>query len=108
MASLGKFNTTNLPKPSRHFCVQRNPGGGYLVFDPDGNQIAKTLNFEDAERMRVHLQAKADKAFNSRERACLCCKVSFHSEGNHNRLCSKCRHGSDALQPVRPYIVRQA
>ena len=26
-----------------------------------------------------------------RDRACLCCRTTFESEGPHNRLCSRCR-----------------
>lgn len=28
-------------------------------------------------------------------RKCMCCRQAFRSEGKHNRLCVKCRRGSD-------------
>ncbi len=33
-------------------------------------------------------------------RACLCCGRSFLSEGNHNRMCDRCRRRSHEFNPA--------
>lgn len=49
------------------------------------------------ERTKSQLVAKK-----TTQRACLCCRVAFASEGAHHRLCGYCAGRAHTLSPMTP------
>ncbi len=65
-----------------------------LKRDPDYRErlLKKTMGASSAKRVL----ADARRALTQRnERACLCCRQPFISQGPHNRLCDRCRRQDD-------------
>ena len=82
--------------------------GGYAIFDRSGARIGEPFRFRgEAERRRDELQGEADRKAKRGPRSCLCCGVTFASEGIHNRLCPRCRARSEGDQSQRPTITKR-
>lgn len=81
-------------------------GKGWVVVNGDGRQVDGPFGTEAeaafrARAMKAALDARAKRG----PRPCICCGVTFDSEGIHNRMCNRCRGRGDALgDPQRPYI----
>lgn len=77
--------------------------GKFIILDTEGNKVAGPYKNEgSAERyarewngVKPSSSADAEKPITIRN--CMCCQTSFESEGIHNRLCSKCRQGGQAM-----------
>ena len=78
------------------------------VISPDGVIYGTYPRPADARRICAVRQAEEDCKARMVTRPCMCCRTDFDSEGPHNRLCGRCRHGADPLDPVRPVIPRSA
>lgn len=50
-----------------------------------------------AECLRRKLQLDANRTQTAGPRLCITCGDTFESEGNHNRMCTPCRHHSEAF-----------
>ena len=101
----------NRKKPSARpeFEILYTPGQGYAVFDEDGVRISGyNPPHEAVAGILERKRAKSARDAGRRNRNCLCCGAVFASQGIHNRLCRPCRGRSQVLDPVRPYIPRQA
>jgi hypothetical protein len=94
--------------PPRKFLVKPWQGE-FVVVSPEGEYVGEAMpNRRLALELCERIQEAADKKAQRKIRPCLCCRTDFQSEGVHNRLCGKCRHGADPLDPVRPYIERRS
>lgn len=60
--------------------------GRFAVFD-GVIQRSGILSKDGAEEYLERVRRKARET----RRSCLCCSVTFRSEGPHNRLCDRCR-----------------
>ena len=97
------------PAPGKNFYLVYTIKGGYAVHDPHGIRVSDGQPKKAAaDAICAELQAAADAKSKRGVRPCMCCSKSFESDGVHNRLCLNCRHGSNVLDPVRPYIGRRA
>jgi hypothetical protein len=79
------------PLPANAYRVSRHEGY-WRVFGPDGQTVGgQHTTREAADAACANAQARAGR----RPRACLCCGVTFQSEGAHNRMCNPCRQRGD-------------
>jgi hypothetical protein len=56
--------------------------------EPPGRMTAHEHFLESCRAPQSESRSRA------RKRPCLCCRRSFHSQGPHHRLCTRCRGGS--------------
>ena len=68
-------------------------GQGWIIADHLGQPVnGKVYRCQHIAATRAHnLENIARFAAINRIRDCLCCGVSFKSQGPHNRLCNPCR-----------------
>ena len=79
-----------MPKPA--FRV-KELADGYVVVDADGEWVSEVTKSRGAAgRICNGKLAEAGR----KNRPCMCCRKVFGSDGPHNRLCDRCRHGDDA------------
>lgn len=77
--------------------------GKFIILDTKGNKVAGPYKNEgSAGRYCRDLNGEKSKAADAEGktftmRNCMCCQTSFESEGIHNRLCSRCRQGGQAM-----------
>lgn len=79
----------------RPFSIKR-VDGWHVVLDGNG----KTVSAPRTTRAQaVDLVEELTRRALRKTRACMCCGVSFVSEGPHNRLCNPCRGQGTSLPP---------
>ena len=76
--------------------VARNDVLFWAVFE-GGTQITGLFPQEHQARKAMQAERTKDKPRVLKRRPCLCCGVTFDSEGPHHRMCGSCRTQS---QPV--------
>lgn len=69
----------------------------YQVRRPDGTVYGDYPSLSQAAGIAGRRQKEDDAAAQRMVRPCMCCRVPFHSEGIHNRLCDGCRRQGDGL-----------
>lgn len=71
----------------------RGSGQGWIITDASGQRVNdKVYHCRHIADTRAHnLENTARFAAINRIRSCLCCGVSFKSQGPHNRMCNPCR-----------------
>lgn len=97
----------SLPLPAPGPLVVRSAGVWWAAYDRLGVRVTQQRSHKElAEIDRDRLLAETGR----KPRKCLCCKVEFHSEGAHNRLCDRCRKLDTGPVPVayaRPSRLRE-
>lgn len=74
-------------------------GEGWQLVDPDGRP---STTYYQKERALVALdaaQARTDARQRRMARPCMCCGITFQSDGIHNRLCARCRNQGGEWRP---------
>jgi hypothetical protein len=89
-------------KAAPPFTVEFFAKRGYAVVSESG-QVVSTCHHSQAQA-QIACDGKIaawQRAAKVTVRACMRCRSDFESEGIHNRMCSRCRHGaSDAADPM--------
>ena len=66
--------------------------GAYYVVAPSGRRLSAAIGSLDVAKTTLeNMHRRATR----RHRECICCGAGFMSEGNHNRMCPKCRGADD-------------
>lgn len=77
-----------------------NSGAGnsrWFVADAKGKPLKGCVSSREiAERQIDEMRREAQR----KTRSCMTCGTSFRSEGNHNRMCDRCRSSAYDLNPV--------
>ncbi|MBY6118512.1 hypothetical protein KUV64_05165 [Mameliella alba] len=71
----------------------KKTGYGWAVFDRRTRK--KVTNQVSSRSVAEDRCDELNREARRRRRPCICCGVSFISEGPHNRMCNGCRHGAD-------------
>ncbi|MDD9731877.1 hypothetical protein PVW46_18380 [Mameliella sp. AT18] len=71
----------------------RQSGYGWAVFNRRTRE--KVSNQVSSRSVAEDRCDELNREARRRRRPCICCGVSFISEGPHNRMCNGCRHGAD-------------
>lgn len=96
----------NMPAPGQNYMVFRIPRRGYVVLDPSRRVVGDFGSSRGMAETRCgHLNAELARQEKRGPRPCMCCGMTFVSEGIHNRLCNRCRCRVDVLgDDHRPVI----
>jgi len=87
----------------------RQRAGGWFVITAEGEDRAGPFQMRNfAEGRRRELQLAANKQRKIGPRPCITCGETFQSEGPHNRMCTLCRHQSEAFSGVASVTQRGA
>lgn len=70
--------------------------GWHVVLDGNGRTVSAPRT---TRAQAVDLIEDLTRRALRKTRACMCCGVSFTSEGPHNRLCNPCRGQGTSLAP---------
>lgn len=90
------------------FTLLHVAGAGWIVLDPEGVKRSAPVDSKAvAQAHRDRLQAEADRRAKRGERACMCCRQTFESEGIHNRLCPSCKGRGGAWSPHAMVLPRR-
>ncbi len=83
--------------------------GGWSVIDENHVKVSGPHRMRSvAQQARRDLQAAKNAKERRGPRPCITCSATFESEGVHHRMCTECRHNSEAFPGVASVYQRGA
>jgi len=96
------------PNVGKTFLLRQRTGGWFIIHENGTTHSGPFTLHNAAENERRKLQLAANQRAKIGPRPCITCGNTFQSEGSHNRMCSLCRHQSEAFSGVASVTQRGA